>query len=58
VGLGQRRPGGRDELPIVTAGDDLLNLLRAFPRAREGYNVTDVKAYLMGEVPAFAGNIR
>ncbi|MDK2972728.1 MAG: hypothetical protein PWP23_2483 [Candidatus Sumerlaeota bacterium] len=52
VGLGQRRSGGQRELPIVTAGDDLLQLIRAFPATKDGYSVRDVRDYLMSEVPS------
>ncbi len=49
VGLGQSRPDG-DELPIVTAGDELADIARLATAGGEGYTAGDVVRYLRGRV--------
>ncbi|MEX0985199.1 MAG: nitronate monooxygenase [Actinomycetota bacterium] len=46
VGLGQRRHGV-GEPPIVTAGNDLMELGRLLGPGRHGYHAADVVAYLL-----------
>ncbi len=47
VGLAQLRPGGVDELPLVTAGDDLANLAQFLPPGRDCYSAADVLSVLL-----------
>lgn len=49
VGLGQPRPDGQTELPLVTAGDDLTQLASFVPPGRDSYTVADVLHRLLGE---------
>ena len=52
VGLGQHRDDG-EEVPLLTAGDDVANLARFLPPDRESYGAADVIRWLLGEtVPA------
>jgi NAD(P)H-dependent flavin oxidoreductase YrpB (nitropropane dioxygenase family) len=48
VGLGQIRPDGTVEPPLVTSGDDLLSI-GTFLRGRTRYSAADVISYLLGE---------
>ena len=50
VGLGQIREEG-DELPIVTAGDDLERAVRALAVDGNGYSASDVVDYLLSPTP-------
>ena len=54
VGLGQRRAGAA-EAPIVTAGDDLINLARLLPRGRHAYAAAEVTDYLLGRAGSATG---
>ncbi len=47
VGLGQVRPDTADELPIVTAGDDLVTVADFIPPGRDSYTAADVIARLL-----------
>ncbi len=47
IGHAQRRPGGTDELPLLTSGDDLL-ALGDFVGPRRSYTAADVIAHLLG----------
>jgi nitronate monooxygenase len=49
VGLGQVLPGGNEEPPILTAGDDLLNLRRFLRPQCLSYTADDVLQYLRGQ---------
>ena len=49
VGLPQPRPGGPDEPPLVTAGDDLIHLAKFLPAGRESYTAADVLRQLLPE---------
>jgi NAD(P)H-dependent flavin oxidoreductase YrpB (nitropropane dioxygenase family) len=49
VGLGQRRPSGYLEAPVVTAGDDLANLRRLCGPGGGAYSAADVLAHLLDE---------
>ena len=51
VGLGQTRTAG-DEDPLLTAGDDVVNLARYLPAGRDSYGAADVVRWLLRE-PAF-----
>jgi hypothetical protein len=46
IGLGQARPEGVDEQPLLTSGDDLA-CLGAFFRARPDYTASDVVDHLL-----------
>jgi NAD(P)H-dependent flavin oxidoreductase YrpB (nitropropane dioxygenase family) len=52
VGLGQVLADGAEEPPILTAGDDLVNLRRFLRPQSLSYTVDDVLKYLRGEVGA------
>lgn len=52
VGLGQSRAVGSED-PIVTAGDDVVNLARYLPAGRHSYGAADVVRWMLGE-PALA----
>jgi nitronate monooxygenase len=47
IGLGQRRTQDDQELPIVTAGDDVRDLGRLVPPGETSYSATDVLRYLL-----------
>ena len=48
IGHPQWRDGGTEEPPLLTSGDDLLNI-RTFLGARTAYTAADVIDYLLGE---------
>jgi nitronate monooxygenase len=48
VGLGQQRPVGPED-PILTAGDDVANLVRYLPPDRDSYGAADAIRWLLGE---------
>jgi NAD(P)H-dependent flavin oxidoreductase YrpB (nitropropane dioxygenase family) len=52
VGLGQQRLIGPED-PILTAGDEVANLIRYLPADRDSYGAADVIRWLLGE-PALA----
>lgn len=54
IGLGQRREGGVEELPLLTSGDD-LRLLGQFLGCRTSYSAGDVVTHLLAGVTAAAG---
>jgi len=47
VGLSQLRPAGRDELPLLTTGDDLVLLAHFLPPDRDAYTAADVLRVLL-----------
>jgi nitronate monooxygenase len=47
VGLGQIRKDGSHEPPIVTTGDDVVNLARFIPVGQTTYRAADVIEYLL-----------
>ena len=49
VGLGQVRLGGRKELPLVTAGDELEHIAQFLPPGRESYSAAEVLHRLLHE---------
>jgi NAD(P)H-dependent flavin oxidoreductase YrpB (nitropropane dioxygenase family) len=51
IGLGQRRPDGTTEPPIVTLGQDLAFLRELLPPGRQGYTAADVVGYLLKTGP-------
>jgi nitronate monooxygenase len=51
VGVGQSRTDGEVELPIVTAGDELLQLASYFDFTRESYSAADVIRLLLNPSP-------
>jgi hypothetical protein len=50
VGIGQRRAQGPDELPLVTAGDDLDCVAQFIPPGRDSYSAADVLRQLLPPV--------
>lgn len=53
VGLAQRRDTGQEELPLVTAGDDLTQLADFLPPGQDSYSAADVlRQLLAGTIPA------
>jgi nitronate monooxygenase len=50
IGLGQARPAGREELPLVTSGDDVKNVARWLEPGAESYSAASVIAKLLSEV--------
>jgi nitronate monooxygenase len=51
IGLGQRRPDGRTEPPILTAGDDLSDLARFLAPGARSYSAAEVVRSIMGSSP-------
>jgi len=47
VGLGQMRPGTADELPVVTAGDDAVNVTRYLRPGADSYSAREVIEQLL-----------
>jgi len=47
IGLGQVRPEHRQELALVTAGDDVAQISRFLKPGRQSYSVSDVIGYLL-----------
>jgi nitronate monooxygenase len=47
TGLPQARADGPDELPVVTAGDDLTHLADFLPPGRDSYSAADVLRRLL-----------
>ncbi|MBS1715821.1 MAG: nitronate monooxygenase [Armatimonadetes bacterium] len=47
IGLSQHRKDGSVEPPIITAGDELVNIGRFLPPGADSYTVDDVLAYLL-----------
>jgi nitronate monooxygenase len=50
VGIGQDRPGADPELPLVTAGDDLVNVAQFLAPGRDTYTAADVVKRLLDGV--------
>lgn len=57
VGLGQVRPGGPDEWPLVTSGDDLAQIARVIPPGQESYTAADLLRYLLSEMPTTTASV-
>ena len=49
VGLSQIRPASADELPLVTAGDDLAQLTQFLPPDRDSFSAADVIDLLLSK---------
>jgi nitronate monooxygenase len=49
IGLGQARPDGSTELPLLTAGDDVAQVHRFLPAGKTSYTAADVLHHLLGE---------
>lgn len=47
IGMGQVQAGGVEELPLLTAGDDLNNIARMVKPGATSYSATDVVTYLL-----------
>jgi len=47
VGMAQTRSNGPDELPLVTAGDDLVHLAKFIPPGQDTYSAADVLRQLL-----------
>jgi NAD(P)H-dependent flavin oxidoreductase YrpB (nitropropane dioxygenase family) len=54
VGLEQPRADGKRELPLVTAGDDLVNLAEFLPPGRLSFSAAEVIRKLLQQVPSQA----
>jgi NAD(P)H-dependent flavin oxidoreductase YrpB (nitropropane dioxygenase family) len=52
TGLGQLRPNGSRELPLLTAGNDVAQLARFLKPGADSYTAADVVAYLLNPVQA------
>ena len=52
VGYGQVRPSDRDELPLLTAGDDAANIAQYLEPGADTYSAEDVIARLLADAPA------
>lgn len=53
IGMGQIQAGGAEELPLLTAGDDLNNVARMMKPGQTSYSATDVITYLLSPaIPA------
>ncbi len=49
IGLGQIQKNGYQELPLLTAGDDLLQLKQFLPHGQQSYTAHHVISYLSGQ---------
>lgn len=49
IGLGQVRNDGLEELPLVTAGDDLKYILKFLEPGKSSYRAVDVLSQLLGQ---------
>lgn len=49
IGMPQIQAGGRKEMHLLTAGDDLNKLARVLKPGRESYHAQDVIKYLLGQ---------
>jgi nitronate monooxygenase len=54
IGHGQRRPGGTDERPLITSGDELRNIRRFIGADRQGYTAGEVIDHLLSALPESA----
>jgi nitronate monooxygenase len=51
MGLDQKRNDGSVEMPLITAGDDLKNILKFIKPGNKSYSVFDVLTHLLGYTP-------
>ncbi len=49
IGMGQRRPDGYEELPMLTSGDDIACILEYITPERQSYHARDVVKALLPE---------
>ena len=49
IGLGQRRPDGRVEQPILTAGQEVANIAQYAKPGRDSYTAAEVLEYVTGK---------
>ncbi len=49
IGLGQRRPDGRVEQPILTAGQEVANIAQFAKPGKDSYSAADVLALVLGK---------
>ncbi|MFS4459253.1 nitronate monooxygenase [Bdellovibrio sp. HCB2-146] len=49
IGMGQIQAGGAEEMPLLTAGDDLNNIARMMKPGQTSYSATDVINYLLSQ---------
>ena len=49
IGIGQIRPNSEDELPLVTAGDDLADIAQFLTPGHDTYSAADVLRQLLAE---------
>ena len=52
IGLGQIRPGGEQEKPLITSGDDVANVARFVKPGARSYRAVDVIEYLLRDMKA------
>ena len=52
IGLGQIRPDGREELPLITSGDDVAHIARFVKPGADSYTAADVIDYILSATPA------
>ena len=52
VGLAQLRPGSSHELPLLTAGNDVAQIVRYLRPGRDSYTAAEVIGYLLEGFPA------
>ncbi|MBU1141193.1 MAG: nitronate monooxygenase [Firmicutes bacterium] len=52
MGIGQKRQDGSEELPLITAGDDLKYVLRFLKPGKNNYHAVDVLSSLLGKSPS------
>jgi len=55
IGLGQIRPSGKTELPLITAGAELGQVVRFLDGDRTSYTAADVIEYILGRGEQVAG---
>jgi nitronate monooxygenase len=55
IGLGQIRPGGEQEKPLITSGDDVANVARFLKPGACSYRALEVIEYLLRDTKATIG---
>lgn len=56
IGLAQVRKDGSEEPPLITAGDDVRDLVRWLPPGETSYSAADVLAYLLAPLEVSVGD--
>lgn len=54
IGMPQVRPGGIDELPLITSGNDLVRIAQFLAPGRDSYSAADVIEAALGSLAATA----